>query len=56
MQYNAQWTKPAPNKPQTCQNEGLSMLELKLKGLDKHAYMLGHKQGTMLNSQKALKE
>ena len=51
MQYQAQMAKPALNRPQTCQNNGLNMLIQKLKRLGEHAHMLAHKQGATHNTQ-----
>ena len=52
MQYIAQMTKPTIDKPQPCQNKGQNMLKWLSKSLDKHAYVLAHKQGIRHNSQK----
>ena len=55
MQYKAQMTKSAMERPKTCQISGLIMLELKHKRQENHAHKLALKQGIIHNSQKHLK-
>ena len=52
MQYIAQMSKPALDRSQSCQNNGLNMLKWELKMLEEHAHMLSYKQGIIHNPQK----